>query len=325
MLLLLVIPLSIGSLNNAQSNALVLGLLLATMAACAAGRWNTASWCIALACFFKLYPIAVGLLLAVVYPRRMASRLALLLALGLLLPFALQSPSYVAGQYRSWAEHLVAYDRHSNATTAWYSDVLFLTRVWLSPLSRQGYLATQVLAGAMIAGVCWSARRAGGEPRLLLALVLGLGCCWMTAFGPATESCTYILLAPALAAALLQAWLMRQPAWAKGLLLAAQLLLISAQAVSWFPSLRMVRDLGAQPLAALLFLTCLLGLAVRAGLSPAPRSAVPGLSERLSRGGATRAGGRAEAGSRLPCRRSGRHRLAGAVGATGAALQRPAA
>ncbi|HXG13182.1 MAG TPA: glycosyltransferase family 87 protein [Gemmataceae bacterium] len=262
-LFLLVVPLSVGSLNNAQTNALVLGLLLAAMAATARQRWSTATACVALASFFKLYPVAIGLLLVAVYPRRFAPRLAVVLLAGLLLPFALQDPRYVFAQYGAWAEHLVSYDRHSEGVGAWYRDVLLLTRVWLGPLSRTGYLAIQLLAGAAVAGLCLAARRAGWPPCRLLALVFSLGCCWMTAFGPATESCTYILLAPALAWALLNAWLEPRPLWMRWVLVIAQVLLLLAQLATWFPQGHRFRDLGPQPLAALLFLFCLTVAAVR--------------------------------------------------------------
>lgn len=262
LLFLLVVPLSIGSLNNAQGNALVLGLLLATTAAAATKRWNLAALCIALACLFKLYPVALGLLLAAVYPRRFAPRLAGALAVGLLLPFVLQHPGYVADQYVRWTDHLVSYDRHSAQAGAWYRDALLLTRVWLAPLGRQGYLVMQLVAAAGVAGLCLAARRAGWPARRLLALLLGLGCCWMTAFGPATESCTYILLAPSLAWALIQAWRDRQPRWVRALLLASLALLWLSQAAIWFPKPRRLHELGAQPFAALLFLTCLIALAL---------------------------------------------------------------
>src|SRR5206468_938725 len=41
---------------------------------------------------------------------------------------------------------------------------------------------------------------------VLVTRLLAVGCCWMTALGPATESSTYTLLAPSLAAALVAAW-----------------------------------------------------------------------------------------------------------------------
>src|SRR5262245_49755812 len=76
LLFLLVLPLAAGNLNNGQSNPLVLGLVLGAVAAAAERRWNLSAGCLALGCLFKIYPLAVGLLLVVVYPRRLGLRLA---------------------------------------------------------------------------------------------------------------------------------------------------------------------------------------------------------------------------------------------------------
>src|SRR5436305_6426318 len=105
-LFLLVLPLSAGNVNNGQSNVLVMGLILAALAGAAEGRWNLASACIAAACLFKVYPIAVGLLLVVIYPRPLAGRLALALAAGIALPLLLQRPAYAADQYAGWLHHV---------------------------------------------------------------------------------------------------------------------------------------------------------------------------------------------------------------------------
>src|SRR6202042_484887 len=67
-LFLLVLPLSIGSLNNAQSNPLVIGLLLIAIATVLEQLWFLSAIAIALATFFKLYPVVLGLLLVVNYP-----------------------------------------------------------------------------------------------------------------------------------------------------------------------------------------------------------------------------------------------------------------
>ena len=45
------------------------------------------------------------------------------------------------------------------------------------------------------------------DQRELLTAVVALAACWMMLLGPATESCTYILLAPTLAWAVLESWL----------------------------------------------------------------------------------------------------------------------
>ncbi len=111
LLLLSVIPLSVGNINSGQANPLLLGLLLATTAAAARGRWNWAALFCAAACLLKLYPVALALLLAGAYPRRFTPRFLIALAAGLLLPFALQHPEYVARQYANWGGNLLGDDR----------------------------------------------------------------------------------------------------------------------------------------------------------------------------------------------------------------------
>ncbi len=257
-LFLLVVPLSIGSLNNGQSNAFVLGLLLTGVAAVKTERWNLAAGCVALACLFKVYPIALGLLLVLIHPRRFAGRFVLALAVGLVLPFGLQHVDYVAGQYQSWWNHFQTYDRQRLIVELWYRDIRLLFLGLVGPVPASTYAAMQMMAGTVVAAICllgWH----GGWPRQRLLLVLfGLGCCWMTLVGPATESCTYILLAPSLAWALLEAW--QTPRWSGVLIfyLASYLLFLGCQMAVWFPFGRAVHTLGFQPLAGLFLLLGLL-------------------------------------------------------------------
>ena len=98
-LFLLVTPLALSNLHNGQANLLVIGLLLAATAAVATERWTLASVCVVVACLFKVYPIAVGLLLMLVRPWRLGCALAAALLVGILVPFLLQRPEYVADQY----------------------------------------------------------------------------------------------------------------------------------------------------------------------------------------------------------------------------------
>jgi hypothetical protein len=232
--------------------------VLATLAAVTASRWHLASACMALACLFKIYPIAVGLLLAAIYPRALAGRLLLALAIGLLLPFLLHKPLYVAGQYQRWMEQVGADDRTAFPPEYCYRDLQLLSRVWVTPMSPRVYQMVQLLAGATMAALCLAARRSGWPQQRLLVYVLGLGSCWMTLFGPATESCTYILLAPALAWALLDANEQHKPLWIRGGLAGAYALLVAAALACWFPGGRSVQALGLQPLGALLLLLYLL-------------------------------------------------------------------
>jgi hypothetical protein len=256
-LFLLVVPMSVGSLNNGQSNPLVLGLLLTGIAGVARERWNGAAACIALASLFKVYPIAVGLLLAAVYPRRFAGRLLVAIGIGLALPFVLQRPAYVWAQYQGWWQQLQHADRNDLPLDQWYRDLRLLCQLCRVPLSQHVYAAIQVTAAAGFAAICLAGRWAGWPSRRLLTTLTGLGCCWMTLLGPTTESCTYIFLAPTLAWKVLESWLYHR--WPVRItFLASYGLFTVSNAAVWFPAGRQLHTLGIQPLAALLLLICLL-------------------------------------------------------------------
>jgi hypothetical protein len=257
-LFLLVVPLSIGNLNNGQSNLLVIGLLLAATAGAARQRWNLTAACVTLACLFKVYPIATGLLLALVYPRRLVGRLLVALAAGLIVPFLVQEPQYVSGQYLAWLHHLQSNDRQNLPVELVYRDIRLLWHAWQMPLSATAYAVIQFLAGAGIAALCLALRCARREERQLLVSLLGLGCCWMTLFGPATESCTYGLLAPTLAWAVLEAWLRRGSPWLAWVVIGSYGLFACAQLLVCFPEGRCLRNLGSLPLAATVLFTALL-------------------------------------------------------------------
>ena len=130
-----------------------------------------------------------------------------------------------------------------------------------------------------VAVLCLTGQRLGWERRRLLTFVLGVGLCWMTAFGPATEAATYCLLAPVLAWTLLQSRQEVTPWWITILLLTSLVLLLSSQVVVWFPGLyKSYRFLGPQPVGALLLLAALIATEFRRGrrvqgiipASPAP-------------------------------------------------------
>ena len=269
-LLLLVLPLSVGNLNNGQSNTLVLGLLLAAVASAAsrgdgrAGRWrdDLAAACVALACLFKVYPIAVGLLLVVVHPRRFGWRLPLALAVGLALPFLLQRPDYVLEQYLGWLRHLETNDRHALPPALWYRDVQLLCRVCGVPLSSAAYHQVQALAAAACAAVCLAGRVRGWPERHLLTVLTVLGCGWMTAFGSATESATYVLVAPAAAWLVLEARLRQRTGLLRTAPVVGYGLLVLVQVGGWFPTHKALQMVGTQPFATLLLLGTLLAALV---------------------------------------------------------------
>jgi hypothetical protein len=257
--------LAFSNVHNGQSNIHVIGLLLLGVAAVARRRFNLAAVCLAAACLLKLYPIAVGMLLVMLYPRRLGPRLAVMLALGLLLPFLMQRPGYVAAQYADWVAHMGVNDRQLLIRAVWYRDARLLWSLWVAPMSYATYQVVQAVGAVVVAAACLWARRAGLPRQRLLALVLGLGCCWMTALGPATESNTYVLLGPSAAWLLLSGRAERHPRALRLLWLIAYGLLVVSQTASMLPRDlgRTLHSLGPQPLAALLLLGGQLYLALR--------------------------------------------------------------
>jgi hypothetical protein len=261
-LFLLVLPLAVGNLNNGQSNLLVLGLILTAVAAMAgAGGSSRDTWrcalaagCLALACLFKVYPIAVGLLLVVIYPGRLGWRLLLALALGLGAPFLFQHPGYVAAQYTGWLHHLRADDRQGLAHEYWYRDLRLLCEAGGCHLSGPAYVAVQLVTAAACAALCWAGHRLRWPRRRLLTLLTALGCSWMTVFGSATESATYILSAPVAAWTLLEAVQRRRAVWLQSLPFLSYGLFLAAQVAGWFPQGRAFSTQGVQPLAGLILL-----------------------------------------------------------------------
>ena len=196
---LLCIPLAAGSLNNAQSNPLVLGLMLFAIAGAMRKQWTLCAISIAIATCFKLYPIALGLLLVLRFPWKLGWRLLVALSAAAVLPLLFQHAAYVIDQYTIWVQYLSSEDRQRGPITDWYRDFRALWRVYVMPMRQQTYLMIQLAGAAAIAISCLIAMVRKAPPGLWLAFTFSLACCWMTVLGPATESATYILLAPSVA------------------------------------------------------------------------------------------------------------------------------
>jgi alpha-1,2-mannosyltransferase len=211
-LLLLSLPLSLQSVNNGQANVLVIACMIGSVAAAASERWNLASVLMALAFVCKVYPLALGLLLMALYPRQLLLRMPLAIAASLLAPFLCQEPHYVFDQYAKWFALLRADDRSWFPLDQAYRDLWLLVRLYVPNLTleqrhilRAVYMAAQVSAGGGIAVLCWRRQRSGWLPKPLLTATLGLAVAWMMLLGPATESSSFVLLAPSLAWSLVEA------------------------------------------------------------------------------------------------------------------------
>ena len=263
-LVLFSLPLSLQSVNNGQANILVIACMVGAVAAVKDGRWNLVSLLITLAFVCKVYPIALGMLLIVLYPRQLLGRIALGVAASCILPFLCQSPAYVLDQYQQWFALLQHDDRSWIALDQTYRDLWLLIRLYVPNLTpatgqtiRHVYMAGQVLTGAGIAVLCWHRQRTGWEKRPLLTSTLALACAWMMLLGPATESSSFILLAPSLAWSLLES--MTQIDWRRrGLLWSSGALFAVAVFLGGFSSAVKIHALGVHSWASLFYFLYLL-------------------------------------------------------------------
>lgn len=248
---LLLLPLAIGNLNNGQVNPLIIGLLIFSIVAARHERWTFCTICIGIATSFKIYPLCVGLLLILFYPRQLAWRLIVILVLLGALSFVLQRPSYVLEQYQRWISSRSADNRRTSMDIA-PRDFAMLLEVFRIYLSARAFLLLQVLAGGLVAIVCWLGRDWPENRRLVCLLTLAS--CWMLLFGPSTESATYVVLAPAVVLALVQAFRQEVPLWMRVLLLTSFVVLLLGLTANSFLHLKKgVYLMSVQPFGALLF------------------------------------------------------------------------
>jgi hypothetical protein len=250
-MMLHVAPLAIGGLNNGQSNAMIAGLLLFAQVWFARGNWWASAAAIAVCVFFKEYPIALGLLLALVEPRRFSPRLAACLAIGLALPYFLRDAHYVTDQYRTWIARVFGDDRTTVGLSQSYRDLQQLLFVSGLPLNLLQYRALEAVLALAAAAFVWS-NRERWDRRRAVWVCGALGTCWMTFAGPATESSTWVLAAPLLAACTVTA--AETKGWTRIAMCASYSLFTIAAMIVWFPRsiAGPVHESGIQPLAGLL-------------------------------------------------------------------------
>lgn len=274
------LPLVLGNVNNGQSNVLLAALLVTATAAVTQQAWWLAAACLAAAIHLKLYPIALALLLAILYPRPLAWRLAVCIAVGVILPFSFQSPEYVWAQYAQFLAYSPTDQRMHLPLAEGNRDLWMLIRAWQIPLPIVGYRLLQAGTALGLAVLAWRLRR----PQTALApvLLLGLSLGWMLLFGPATESATYMLAAPGLAYALVMMWQGDWQPWLRLVLTSSFILLTLSQAAGWTPWTKHLHALGLQPLGVLLASGVGVLLAWRLGCHSFPLAPKMALGERRS-------------------------------------------
>jgi hypothetical protein len=254
---------------NGQSNALVVGLLLLGTAALLRRRWWRAAFLIGGSVAVKLTPLAPALLLCALWPRRLAGRLAVVLAVMAAVPFLTRPPDVVLHHYRDWFAHLA-----SSSHKRWpgFRDAWTVWQVLRSiggepgpidlkePLDSPVYRALQLLTAAAALGWCLWRRRRVRSRRWLATVTLSMGLTWLMLFGPAVEHATYVFLAPPLCWALLEGQGGRAGRWL------IRMAFVFIMLLGWGTLTRPLRDrlpvlLVALPLGAALFLVWLLAYA----------------------------------------------------------------
>ncbi|CAN5269856.1 hypothetical protein BH10PLA2_BH10PLA2_10430 [soil metagenome] len=260
---LLVLAFAAGNLHNGQTNTIVTAMLLIAAAGTCTERWNLAAACLVVAILFKVYPVAFALLLALVFPRQLIPRLALGLVAGLAFPFVIGRPDYVLQQYQNWFDLLLTDDRKHADLSICYRDLWLLIRVYDLPVSTSIYTLLQGLGALAAAGICFFGQRAGLAVRPLTMLCLNMAALWMMLLGPATESSTYLILAPTLAWFVFDSWQNPHFRLEAALLGICLTCFLAAHMSVWFPETVRRGAILFQPVATLFLAGVLIPRAVR--------------------------------------------------------------
>jgi hypothetical protein len=201
-LLAVALVISIRGFWAAQSNAMLLALVLLAGSMILRQNWWRAALCLALPVYIKIWPIAAALVLLACWPKQLGWRWLAIMAVLAVVPFATQRPSYVVEQYQSFGELLVGpcQDRWSAFRDAW--------TIWetLGTPDARIFRVLQLLAAAGVLAACLWKRISGAPTERVVLTAVALWPAWQLLFGPASERNTYGLLAPALALALITSW-----------------------------------------------------------------------------------------------------------------------
>ncbi|MGL6075348.1 MAG: glycosyltransferase 87 family protein [Fimbriiglobus sp.] len=246
--------LALPSVNNGQLNILLAATALLGLAALGQGRITLAAVWLSLGVWVKVYPIAVPMLAILILPWRhglgVAGRGLVLLALGAGLPFLFQSGECVQEYYKTYFSELGRDDRTHALPPRVPRDWTTLARMILdTPPERDTATLVSLGVAVLCAGVLIWRRSAGESLASLMLRLLILATGWMTAFGPATETVSYNLLAAA--APLL---LFVGPTWSRLLAGLAVVLLMATILRGTFPNDHAFTILGPQALATMVLM-----------------------------------------------------------------------
>ena len=179
---------------NGQATPAMAGLMMLATGAIVQRRWWQGAAALLFALAFK--PLAIVLvLLAGALSAPLRRKLAIGVAVFLLVPFLTQDSQYVFDQYVGFIENLRD-SSHVGRTIEW-PQLFSLLQVLGLELSEQARLLTQVGAGVVTLVAAWQACRSFPARQAGL-LVYSLATTYLLLLNPRTENNTYSMLVPAM-------------------------------------------------------------------------------------------------------------------------------
>ena len=190
LILLAAIPASTVNLVRAQSEVIMVALMIHAAVDIGRFRWWRATIALSLAVGIKPLALVMLLLVAVVVPQ-MRWRLALGMVFVLLLPFVNPDPFYVMSQYQAMAHKLMV--AVAPGPGRWNELTALLRHFQLDP-SEQTMTVARLIGAAGTLGLATLAMRRHGQARGSIIL-LALAVCYQLLFNPRTEDGSYLNLA----------------------------------------------------------------------------------------------------------------------------------
>lgn len=189
---------SVRSFWSAQSNALLIAMVLLGAVAIVRGKWWRGAWWLAAPIHIKVWPLAVAGLFGAQWARRLAARLPVaVVGLGLI-PFLTKPPAMVIQQYVGWYQCL--FQRQAGVIRfTGYRDAWTIWEKLFSPVNPHTYMLVQAAGAAAALAWCLWRQWRGATVRQQVVITIGVWSAWQLMLGPGTERLTYILVAPSLA------------------------------------------------------------------------------------------------------------------------------
>jgi hypothetical protein len=271
-LLVLATPFMIGNISNLQANPMLLGAMLLAIVWTRERKFALAVAAIILATALKVYPLGLGLLLGLKYPKQFSWRLLIGIAVLVLLPFVMQHPSYVAQSYRDW-NYILRHDQRVDlGIDAMYRDVGLIWYELVGPVNPAIYRVVQLSAVILVGLATLRLRRTRLTDAAQLHCILFLFILWILLFGPSTESATFMLAAPVAAWLLLES-LHHRDAFRRGTAFIGYTLLFIGSFMAWVPYSKKMKNVPFQPVSCFVLLAALGGAGKNLPRDDAPKSA----------------------------------------------------